>query len=513
LLTLAELRRVRDVLNDRLRGHVVERFVQPDGERVAVCLYGREGEDAEGRKRLLLFCCAPALARVSEIDALPRAPDNPPAFVSYLRAHLGRARIEGARLIGDDRILALRLAAREGPFDLVLAILGKRSNLYVLDAAGVIVAALRPPADTRPEMSLGASFAPPESAPPRAGEDRFADVTDDTLLAAIEGEYADREREQDTASLARDVRQALRRERKQAERRLEKIEQELAEADEATTLQRHGELLKTALGRISPGDTEVCVRDFETGEEVRIPLDPTRSPRENLEATFKRYQKLLRRLTKAGGQVEEARAWCGKLEHLAEALDAAAPEDAEPDADALSRLVERPEIERLLGRRRSAQAAGSSARARSGEPAAPPLPARLRGVPKRLLPRRYRSRDGLEIWVGRSDAGNDHLTTRLAQGNDLFFHLDGAPGSHVILRTEGRTDPPQESLLDACELAVHYSKAKNASRADVHVVPIKQVKKPKGAKPGLVWVTGGRSIHLRREEARLARLLASRIGD
>ena len=132
-------------------------------------------------------------------------------------------------------------------------------------------------------------------------------------------------------------------------------------------------------------------------------------------------------------------------------------------------------------------------------------------MPARLIPRRYRSRDGLEIWVGRNDAGNDHLSTRLARGNDLFFHLDGAPGSHVILRTEGSSDPPQESLLDACELAVHFSKQKNATRADVHIVPIKQVKKPKGAKPGLVWVTGGRSLHLRREEARLRRLLESRI--
>src|SRR5881409_3443510 len=54
----------------------------------------------------------------------------------------------------------------------------------------------------------------------------------------------------------------------------------------------------------------------------------------------------------------------------------------------------------------------------------------------------YRSTDGLEIWVGRSDEGNDYMTTRLARGNDLFFHLEGAPGSHVILRTEGRADPP-----------------------------------------------------------------------
>jgi predicted ribosome quality control (RQC) complex YloA/Tae2 family protein len=96
---------------------------------------------------------------------------------------------------------------------------------------------------------------------------------------------------------------------------------------------------------------------------------------------------------------------------------------------------------------------------------------------------------------------------------DLFFHLAGAPGSHVILRTEGRDDPPSEAVLDACELAVHYSKQKNAGSAEVHVVPIKNVKKPRGAKPGLVYVTGGRSLHLRRESSRLERVLAARIDD
>ena len=141
------------------------------------------------------------------------------------------------------------------------------------------------------------------------------------------------------------------------------------------------------------------------------------------------------------------------------------------------------------------------------------LPTQLRNVPRKLLPRRFRSVDGLEIWVGRSDEGNDHLSTRLARGNDLFFHVEGTPGSHVVLRTEGRPDPPSASLLDACELAVRFSKQRNATRADLHVVPIKNVKKPKGAKRGLVYVTGGKTIHLRREAARLERVLASRIED
>ena len=174
------------------------------------------------------------------------------------------------------------------------------------------------------------------------------------------------------------------------------------------------------------------------------------------------------------------------------------------DVQAIESFASRTRVKKLLGRRQASPRA---------VPRDAPRIASKRDVPSRLLPKRYKSADGLEIWVGRSDEGNDYLTTRLAHGNDLFFHLEGSPGSHVILRTESSKDPPPESLLDACELAVHFSKHKEARRADVHVAPIKYVRKPPRAKPGLVYVTSGKTIHLRRDPARLERVLASRLDE
>ena len=83
----------------------------------------------------------------------------------------------------------------------------------------------------------------------------------------------------------------------------------------------------------------------------------------------------------------------------------------------------------------------------------------------------------------------------------------------MILRTGGRSDPPAEAVVDACELAVHFSKLRGADRVDVHVVPIQNVRKPRGAKPGLVFVSGGKTVRLRRSDARLERLLAARLDD
>ena len=504
------MRRVAGVIEQGWLGRRLERCVQPDGARVVLSLYGRssegDGSSSSNKKAFLLLCCQSDTARVSEVERLPKAPQNPPAFVSWLRAHMKGARLVSSSLVSDDRVLSLDFETREGGYRLILALLGARSNLYVTNAEGRVVALLRPANQTRSEIGMGDLFTPPASGVPKAGVDRFADESDDALLVAIERHYADEESVDEEATLIRNMRQTLKRERKNAARRLEKIESELAEADRAPELQRHGDLLKSALSRVEAGDSEIRVQDYETGEDVVIPLDPKLDARENLEAIFKRYKKLLRRLSRAGGQVDAARAVLDKLIGFESELESISAPGPDLDSEALERLAAEPEMVRLLGRRKSASQKASAAKPPQAE-----VPKRFRKFERRLHPRRYRSRDGLEIWVGRSDHGNDALSTRIARGSDLFFHLDGAPGSHVVLCTEGHSEPPHESILDACELAVHFSKQKNATRADVHVVPIKQVKKPKGAKPGLVWVTGGRSFHLRREEKRLARLLDSRI--
>jgi predicted ribosome quality control (RQC) complex YloA/Tae2 family protein len=505
MLSLVELERVADVLSGELIGGRVERWIEPERGRLAFSIYQRKENDAQ--KVVLGIDARPEMAHVGRLAKMPGAPAALPAFTAYLRAHLGRARLEGVSIRGGDRQLALFFSAKEGRYCLLLSIFGHRSNLYLLDASGNLVRALRPLSETRPELALGSSYADPGSGAPSRGKDRFLEQDGWGLLDAVTAHYAEDIETKTSADAERQLRQAIKKERKSTARRVERLEAELAEAEMADRLARDGELLKSNLGKVESGATSVQVEDWESGESIEISLDPKLSARENLAAIFKRYQKLLRRLTKAGGQIDSARAALERLDVLSAEIEG---------VEDLSPIIERDDVQALLSRQATRQGAASQ---RSGGPIraeireAPQLPAAYRNLPRKLHPRRYASLDGLEIWVGRSDEGNDVLTTRLARGNDLFFHLDGAPGSHVILRTEGRTDPPSESLLDACELAVHFSKAKKASRADVHVAPIKMVKKPKGAKRGLVYVTGGKSIHLRREDSRLERLLASRFDD
>ena len=463
MLSLPELQRAARILDQSISGHRLQSVVQPDATSVALTFYGSGAADERGGRRTLLLCCRGDTSRVSWLEAPPRALEKPPAFTQFLRAHAVGARCGGSRILGGDRQLCLRLRANDGDFDLMLSVFGRRSNVVLLDAELCVVQTLRPLSDTRPELSVGEPWRTPESRAPIRGEDRFGDVADEELLTAIERVYAEREREGERDTTRHRVERALRKQTTRIERKLAKLDRELEAAKQAMDLERQGQLLKSVLGHVKRGDTRAVARDFETGEEVVIALDPMKTPSDNLEALFKRYRKSLRVLTRGGAQQHAVLADREAIRELSATFESLAPDD---DA-ALEELAARPAVASLLGR--------SAAQGPSGKVRQRPREVKVGGrvVPPRFVPRRHRTAGDLEIWVGRSDAANDYLSTRLARGKDLFFHLEGAPGSHVILRTGGRDDPPSEAILDACELAVHHSRAKKASRADVHVVPIK----------------------------------------
>jgi predicted ribosome quality control (RQC) complex YloA/Tae2 family protein len=500
VLSLRELERAARLLDAELRGLRLEKLHQDGEHRLVLSFRAERGGDE--RWRHVLLSCDARTGRLGLLPERPAAPRAPSPYAAFLRKRLSRARCTGVRCAGAERQAALGLRGSEGGFDLLLSLLGPRSNVYLLDADGVLLGALRPLEKTRRGLAVGQAWRDPETPPPSAGEDRFAAVPDPEWLAAVEAHYARLEAESGAEDLAERLGRALAKERRGLERKLEGVRGDLAAAREADALRRRGELLKANLARVPAGAREVELEDFETGERVRVALDPTLSPRENMEACFKRYRKRARSvvpLERLIAELEAERDENAALERELEALGAAG-------GPGLEALAERPRAARLLARHAPAKPSAAASEPRPRSPFADDVPARLR-------PRRYRSAAGLEIWVGRSDDGNDYLSTRLARGNDLFFHLDGSPGSHVVLRTEGRNDPPSEAILDAAELAVHFSKQREAPRADVHVAPIKNVSKPKRAKPGLVHVSGGRSLRLRRDPARLERVLRARIEE
>ena len=168
MLSLTELRRAARLLDAQASGHRIQAILQPDSTSIVLTTYGGEGA---GRRHYRLSC-RPRCARISGLEAPPHSMPQPPSFLQYLRSHVGSARIGGVRLIADDRQLAVRLRTDEGDFDLLLAILGARSNVYLLSADGSIAASLRPLSETRPDLKIGDRWCSPESRPPGNDEDR-----------------------------------------------------------------------------------------------------------------------------------------------------------------------------------------------------------------------------------------------------------------------------------------------------------------------------------------------------
>ena len=94
--------------------------------------------------------------------------------------------------------------------------------------------------------------------------------------------------------------------------------------------------------------------------------------------------------------------------------------------------------------------------------------------------------EGFEILIGRNNRQNDYLTMKLAKPDDTWLHVKNIPGSHVIIRNPQGRDIPEPTLQTAAEAAAHYSRAREASKVAVDYTLRKFVRKPKGAKPGMV---------------------------
>ena len=496
MLSFVELERAARILNSVLPGAGLQQVVQSDNFTSILTFQRRDRRALREGIDPVLVSCRPDFARVSQCLHAPTETLKTPSFAQYARAHLRGAMFRESRIRGEDRQLSIELTSNGGVFEVLLSVMGGRSNIYILDAEGRLCQAMRPLEKTRRDLSIGEKWSDPATPLRSRGSDRWAEAADPQFLSRVEETYERLEEAQQIEEYAKKVSSAIKREVRLIERRRINTLLDRESSDHLEEYRIKGELLKGLLHPVQMGDDEVRAVDYETAEEIAIELDRTLTPAENMRRYFNRYQKERRRERETRRRLGVLDQELRSVEQLRSEFESLLRSEP-PDSTAIRSFTLPPRIRRAV----ASVPARTSARREADK------------IPGKLRPRRFQTETGLEIWVGRSDEGNDYLTTRMARGNDLFFHLEDSPGSHVVLRTEGRQDPPPSALLDACELAVHFSRMSSVDRADVRVASIKHVKKPSGAKPGLVFVHRGKTVHLRREPQRLQRLLASRLDE
>lgn len=255
--------------------------------------------------------------------------------------------------------------------------------------------------------------------------------------------------------------------------------QKLKEVSDREYLRVYGELITANIYAISKGMNSFETINFYEEEQptVIIPLDPTLTPSENAQHYFKQYNKAKRTHLALIEQLKQTEEEIQYLESLLTATESST--DESDINDIRYELKEQGYIKMRHSKKSKSQI--------------------------KSKPLHYRSSDGFDIYVGKNNRQNDELTLRFALPTDLWFHTKDIPGSHVIIKTQNK-EVPQSTIMEAANLAAFYSKAKTSSNVPVDYTQKRYVRKPNGAKPGMVIYDHQNTIYITPDELKIKNL-------
>ena len=562
-------------LNKRLAGGKIDKIQQTDKEELLLMVRSL------GQTHRLLINASAADNRVQLTELKKQAPSEAPMFCMLLRKRIAGGKIvrfEQERL---DRVLKISIETYNdlgdlSVFALYCELMGKHSNIILVNEKGVIVDAIKhvglgmssvrfvmpgleysaPPAQDKQDPSkasaddfsmamcmVGMSIAKALSnaffglSPAVAAQlvARYTDKTECTQLSEAEREelaerlaafYADMAQGKEKASavlnalgeteavypfaiagggikLYDSIGEALdglyinsdRREwakrhgasaRKVLQNNIERCEKKLAlyadalnSGEQMEKCRLYGELLTANLHSLKSGTDTAAVDNYyaDPVERIAIPLDRQLTPGENAQRYYKKYQKLKATRDMAIVQREQT---LSERNYLEGQLDNLTKCTAENElSELIEELKEQGYIKRDKGGKKKMKLAASK-------------------------PMHFVSSTGADIYVGKNNRQNDELTLRFASPNDIWMHAKNIPGSHVIVK--GANEQDTATMTEAALLAAYYSRARGSENVAVDYTPRKYVKKPAGAKPGMVIYTTNKTAYVTPSEEAVAGL-------
>lgn len=244
-------------------------------------------------------------------------------------------------------------------------------------------------------------------------------------------------------------------------KKLALLKKTVKDAEKKDEYKIKGDLLSTNIYKIQNGDSSVTLENYydEALGEITITLNPMLSPSQNVQRYYKLYQKAKTAEIEAAKQLENA---MSDLDYLESTLVLTQNAQSESDLNEIRlELGELGYMKKRLQNKKQKQKAISK-------------------------PHHYISSDGFDIYVGKNNTQNDTLTLRFANSQDMWFHTKKIHGSHTIIKLGVNKEIPPSTIKEAAGLAAYYSKARESSNVPVDYTQIKNVKKPNGAKPGMV---------------------------
>lgn len=285
-------------------------------------------------------------------------------------------------------------------------------------------------------------------------------VHDNSISSIIENFYAHKDIKERINQRASDFKKSISIKLDRLYNKLKKQELELKESDNAEVYKIKGELITSYIYMVEKGMDSIEVQNFYDPDfsTIKINLNPNLTPSENAQKYFKRYNKLKHAKKEISIQIEISLEEINYLENIILSID---------NCDNIAELNDIKEELQKLGYMRG------------------------KVNPKKeknkltTNPNEFISSDGFTILVGKNNKQNDFLTLRVANNDDMWMHTKNIPGSHVIIKSEGK-EIPETTLFEGAMLAAFFSKSKMSSQVPVDYTLKKNVKKPNGSKPGMV---------------------------
>lgn len=531
-------------LDAALVGAQVQKVYQPDEHTIVLKAHKYP------HNRRLLINVDPGMFRAHLTESDPRNPEGPPAFCMALRKFLEGSRILSVQQVGADRILILSISAALGSFQLVAEFLGRYANIVLVGEDDRIVEAIRhfgtPSAqriilpnrpypfvsDTRPSVWDAPDTVIDDvwnslSKPPVSGEiqnafsgmspflagsilsaddppgflsslrecvqqGRFSpvvllDENNDPVGAwpivppgwppdwirhaksmsrAIDEAFEHRSEAQKRDAITRRLLAAIDREARTLKARREDAHRHIAEGEKAEEWRVAGELLSVNAHSIPRGADSVSLANYyaEDSAPMTIALDPSLSVRENAEAYF-------RKARRAKASAERAPSDLQSISELEQALEIR------------RQAVESTDVATLIEMDAPAVTGGIG----HTQP--------VRAFPPGVRIKRLTSPQGWPVWIGENAIGNDYLTTKASDPDDIWFHVRAAASAHAVIRTTRRSEHiPPETLRWAAEQVARRSEVKGSSVIPVDYTLRRYVRKPRNAVPGRVTYERERTI-------------------
>ena len=289
----------------------------------------------------------------------------------------------------------------------------------------------------------------------------------DTLSVMLDAFYAQKAERDRSKELAGQVLKVLHNELKKDRRKVKKLKQQLEDAAKADYYRIRGEILTTYLGKLTAGMTEITLPNFyDDNKPLKIKLDPELSPSRNAQKYFTKYDKLKTSVDYGKEQLKLANDEINYLANIESQIDLASPADIQEI---------RLELQQQGYIKQKRQKSKKRRKVRVSKP------------------EEFHTSNGTTVLVGKNNLQNDRLSFKIANKNDIWLHVKDIPGSHVIIRD---SDPDEQTLLEAAQLAAYFSKGRNSDNVPVDYLPAKRLHKPNGAKPGFVTFTGQKTLYV-----------------